>query len=471
MPVSTDSNKKIYNGTGSTDTYTFPYKLYLEADLIVTEIDDSGVETDLVLDTDYTVALISEGEDGANVIRTAGNLPSDYGWVILRELPLTQEIDFEEGSDAFLLENLNEAVDRLTMQNQQQQEEVDRSFKIGAQNEGIDLTLPIPEATKAIKWNTAGDGLENSTYDPDEAATEAQASADAAAISESNASADAAASAISAAEAAANVGNFETAQVSIKIDNYLLTSGDKGKLMIMNSGVAKAFTFPDIVGNEVYLIKNIGVGTLTLTPDGSDTIETSTLDQEDSVILSGDLSNNKWRVISRNIGSDADEKVKIDALATAGYLGAAYNDGVLRSDNATITYTDGGDFATIQVPSDGIQAEHLLGLTGTGSIDTSNIPEGTNKYSKIDMEIGSYTGTGSTETITGLGFRPQFVEIFKTDGISVYVDDNNDPASYFHGATGIAGAAYDITITADGFQATGANIVLNTKKYFWKAMA
>ena len=42
----------------------------------------------------------------------------------------------------------------------------------------------------------------------------------------------------------------------------------------------------------------------------------------------------------------ADEKVKIDAAATAGYLGAAAGDGVLRV-NGALSYVDGGDFVTL----------------------------------------------------------------------------------------------------------------------------
>jgi len=41
-----------------------------------------------------------------------------------------------------------------------------------------------------------------------------------------------------------------------------------------------------------------------------------------------------------------DEKVKVDAGATAGYLGAAADDGVLRVDGA-LSYADGGDNVTL----------------------------------------------------------------------------------------------------------------------------
>lgn len=61
--------------------------------------------------------------------------------------------------------------------------------------------------------------------------------------------------------------------------------------------------------------------------------------------------------IFKVIPTAADEKVKIDAAATAGYLGAANSDGVLRcSANTTggLSYTDGGDFVTIDLAINGL---------------------------------------------------------------------------------------------------------------------
>lgn len=45
---------------------------------------------------------------------------------------------------------------------------------------------------------------------------------------------------------------------------------------------------------------------------------------------------------------DPGAKTAIDAAATSGYIGAANNDGVLRT-NSPLTYTDGGDFITLDL--------------------------------------------------------------------------------------------------------------------------
>jgi len=56
-----------------------------------------------------------------------------------------------------------------------------------------------------------------------------------------------------------------------------------------------------------------------------------------------------YMTIHRFAGTDGvNDKVGIDSGATAGYLGAASNDGVLRT-SAPLIYTDGGDFVTLSV--------------------------------------------------------------------------------------------------------------------------
>jgi len=59
-----------------------------------------------------------------------------------------------------------------------------------------------------------------------------------------------------------------------------------------------------------------------------------------------ELTDGSQTVLHSHAGVGTDELVKIDAAATAGYIGAANNDGVLRV-SAPLTYTDGGDFITI----------------------------------------------------------------------------------------------------------------------------
>ena len=71
----------------------------------------------------------------------------------------------------------------------------------------------------------------------------------------------------------------------------------------------------------------------------------------------------------------ADEKVKVDVGATAGYLGVAAGDGVLRTDG-TITWTDGGNFVTLSAPITGFP-------TGSGADSAVNQDIVTGTWTKV----------------------------------------------------------------------------------------
>lgn len=106
------------------------------------------------------------------------------------------------------------------------------------------------------------------------------------------------------------------------------------------------------------------------------------------------------KVLRVNVGETAiefatvtttDEKVGIDSLATAGYLGAAYNDGVLRVDLNELTYTDGGDFITIGL------ADHDTARTALGLAIGNDVQA-------YDADLTTYAGiTPSANVQTLLG--------------------------------------------------------------------
>jgi hypothetical protein len=75
------------------------------------------------------------------------------------------------------------------------------------------------------------------------------------------------------------------------------------------------------------------------------------------------------------VRAEHDDLVGIDDAATPGFLGAAYNDGVLRTaDNAVISYTDGGDFVTLDIAANGINDTHIDWGTGANQVSAVDIP-------------------------------------------------------------------------------------------------
>ena len=87
-------------------------------------------------------------------------------------------------------------------------------------------------------------------------------------------------------------------------------------------------------------VPDISAGSLSFTLPPTDGDNTNVLQTDGNGVLT-------WVAA----GGGTDEKVKIDSLAAAGYIGAANNDGVLRT-GSSLSYTDGGDFVTINTLQD-----------------------------------------------------------------------------------------------------------------------
>ena len=97
--------------------------------------------------------------------------------------------------------------------------------------------------------------------------------------------------------------------------------------------------------------------------------------------------------------TDTDEKVGVDSGATAGYLGVASNDGVLRV-NSPLTYADGGDFITLGTD---------ISVSDISDISTSYLKlDGSNANTNIDIGSFNLTTSGKFET-TGAGQTGRFL--------------------------------------------------------------
>jgi hypothetical protein len=200
MTVTTNTNKVQALGNGVTTAFPYPFRIYSASDLVVTStVIATGVDTTLVLNTDYTVTGAGS-YNGGNVVMTTA--PADGTRITVRRvLTVTQGTDLRN-QGGYFAETHEDVFDRQTMVDQQQQEEIDRSFKLPDTASGVSSTLPLPTARRALVWNADGSALVNSSVDPDAAATQAAASAGAAAISANAASS-------SAAEAAATFAEFD----------------------------------------------------------------------------------------------------------------------------------------------------------------------------------------------------------------------------------------------------------------------
>jgi hypothetical protein len=164
MTVSSTTNRKTYAGNGVTTSFaTSPVVFFDTSDLVITVVTDStGASEALVENTDYTV---SGGAGSTGTVSLAGG-SSPYGApatgttvVIRRVLPLTQDDDFlnNDINDAEVLED---RLDRLTMIDQQIDEEIGRSLKVpSSEGEQADIVV-AGKAGYYLRRNVAGTAFE-----------------------------------------------------------------------------------------------------------------------------------------------------------------------------------------------------------------------------------------------------------------------------------------------------------------------
>lgn len=355
MTLASATNRNDYVGNGSTSVYSYTFRIISKSHLLVTTRNTSDVETTLTVDVDYTVSGVGE-TSGGSITLTAGNLASGYAITIRRNVSLVQGTDIRNQGD-YYPETHEDEFDYLTMIDQQQQDEVNRSVKLPETISSSAFSGELPtditdSASKALLVNSSGNGFamgptsdqisSAQTYatQAQTAKTGAETAQSAAETAQSAAETaqSAAETAQSAAETAATnaeglvkissndttaeqlyskiqagrgvkkteisdggnerieIANDYQNDILLKTDNYTITTSDVGQVILLNSATAKTFTAFDISANDVLIIGNIGAGLLTFAPDGSDTSEVLKVPTNHMVTLWADTQSNKWRI-------------------------------------------------------------------------------------------------------------------------------------------------------------------------------
>lgn len=145
MTVSSDPFRNDYIGTGSVDTYSYGFRIFAESDLLVTQVDTSGIETTLVLNTDYTVTGVGAFSGGTIVL--TGNLASGYGLTIRGVFTIEQQTDLRN-QGGYKPETVEDALDYLTRLTQQQQDVLGRAIIKPETEAASALTLPTVDVRK-----------------------------------------------------------------------------------------------------------------------------------------------------------------------------------------------------------------------------------------------------------------------------------------------------------------------------------
>lgn len=164
MTTNVQTKKQTYPGDGATSSFAFSFPILDESHLLV-ELRHNTTEaiTTQVLTTNYTVSGTGNTVDLTDY--TSGTInftsipSSSYTVIIRRQVPLTQTVDYLE-NDNFPAETHEDALDKLTMLDLQQQEQLDRTLKFDS---GVSSTIGeigTPTADYYLKRNSNNNGWE-----------------------------------------------------------------------------------------------------------------------------------------------------------------------------------------------------------------------------------------------------------------------------------------------------------------------
>jgi len=247
-----------YVANGSQTVFPYPFPIFADGDLEV------WLNTARLAAATYVVAGAGNSEGGAVTLAAA---PAAGTVVTLRRrLPLRRTSDFHDDG-IIRAKVVNDEFDYQTMSVQQVAEEVERSVRRAhTSGSNADLTLPDPVPGRAIKWNAAASGLENSAFDVDQVLAEAtreavDAEASAASASASSATATArAAEATRAASTATEAAASAVAIVGFSLDTDPVLAAASDERVATQKAVK---TYADSVG-EASLNAAIGSASASL---------------------------------------------------------------------------------------------------------------------------------------------------------------------------------------------------------------
>lgn len=157
MSLSSATNRVVYTGNGVASTFSITFDIFDDDHIAVyKETISDGTVVLLVKTTDYT---LNANLDILTLV--AGALSSLYRLLIVRSVPLTQLTDIRN-QGTFLPETHEETFDYLTMIDQQQQRQIDRSVKVAEADYAFDTILPrINDAAgKLLQVNASSDGFD-----------------------------------------------------------------------------------------------------------------------------------------------------------------------------------------------------------------------------------------------------------------------------------------------------------------------
>ena len=451
MTISSTTNTVSYTGNGSTTEFAVNYVFFgtgTSAEIQVVEVViATGAESVKSNGSDFTVS----GGNGATGTVTAAVAPaSTVKWVINRTTTQTQETDYVE-NDPFPAESHEEALDRLTAVDQEQQRALDRTAQLPDGYTGsFDPTLPVDvTGSTVLAFNAGATAFEVGPTTSE--ISNAQTYATNAASSATEAAASAAAAAYGGSVA---VDSF------VDVTDY--TSGTTTQLTLANDPGSEqniVVTFDGITQHHAtYSISGTTITFTSAIPIGTDNVEVR---YNDAFVISvpadGSVTNAKMsypltgltsqyhRVSGTPLGVDVASDIYATSVSdTNKELGLQVGmTAVKGKPNQTTAWNMAAQFSTIcSDATSGTGSGDIYGINtvvhapaGTllvvgSEVDVNNtgadaetLGAATSAYSNVAVLGGTYIGTAAYYATTSnntwkYGFAAKTTGVYKTKTLS-----------------------------------------------------
>ncbi len=165
--IASATARNHYVGNNTTATYDYDFKIFDEDYIKVTVRTAAGVESTLVIDTDYTVTGVGD-EDGGTIVLVDANqawldgvtnfLDDDMELTLTRNSSLLQGTDYANQDD-FYPETHEASYDEIVMMIQQLQEQINRCVKVSIADYTTELVLPSVADRASLSFGFDVDGL------------------------------------------------------------------------------------------------------------------------------------------------------------------------------------------------------------------------------------------------------------------------------------------------------------------------
>jgi len=158
--VTDASSRAEFSGDSSTTTFDFTYPILATSDInLYHRVDSTGVETLLDETTDYALSATNNDYSSGGTITTVATYATGITLIAVRNIPDSQGATLSD-SDVLRLAAIEDALDKLTMLHEQQQEEIDRCLKYppsDASSLSAELPNSVDRASKTVIFDSSSE--------------------------------------------------------------------------------------------------------------------------------------------------------------------------------------------------------------------------------------------------------------------------------------------------------------------------